>query len=257
MELPIHRDITAYYEPLRRIIADWEIDPLFVTVIGVDVYGFPSSDSDFDLRGAFVQPSIEAAGPESPSDTLTRLCLVDGLDMDLVLHEIDKYVGMLAQGNGSILEEILSPLVLMGEETLAPLRELARGCITRRLYHHYNGFSRAQIAKLRDKDPKHIKTLLYIYRVLMTGIHVLETGELECNIRTLAERFPVEPLPDLISAKTEERSLLEAWDWPWHQRAIKGLQSRLSRAYKYSPLPNRPTVLGELSEYLARVRLAR
>ena len=223
MDAPNGRDITDHYDCLREIVREWGVDPFFVTVTGVDLYGFPSADSDFDLRGAFMLPLEEIIGIKKPKDTITRLTLERGLDVDLVVHDIGKFVQMLAQGNGSILEETLSPLVMMGHETLLPLAELAAGCITRKLFLHYNGFSRHQIAKFWEKEPRHYKTLLYIYRILMTGIHALETGELESNLVHLNQRFGLPFIPDLIAAKLKEFSVIEDADWDLHRQAIQRL----------------------------------
>lgn len=41
---------------LLRSIAISGPSPLFATVSGAHLYGFPSPDSDVDLRGAFVLP---------------------------------------------------------------------------------------------------------------------------------------------------------------------------------------------------------
>ena len=41
---------------LKRIIATQPYPLLFATISGAHLYGFPSPDSDFDLRGAHVLP---------------------------------------------------------------------------------------------------------------------------------------------------------------------------------------------------------
>ena len=202
-------------------------------------------------------PLQEIVGLKKPKDTITKLTLERGLDVDLVVHDIGKYVQMLAKGNGSILEETLSPLVLMGHDTLSSLCEIARGCITRRLFFHYNGFSRHQIAKFWEKELRFFKTLLYIYRILMTGIHALETGIFESNIVHLNERFRLPFIQDLIAAKVEELSPIDHADWDLHRRTIRRLQNRLRRAYKHSHLPNEPQCLSALNDYLVELRLSR
>ena len=42
---------------LRHLIEEQQYVPLFVTVSGAHLYGFPSPDSDIDLRGALVAPA--------------------------------------------------------------------------------------------------------------------------------------------------------------------------------------------------------
>ena len=41
---------------LHRIVAAQPYPLLFATISGAHLYGFPSPDSDFDLRGAHVLP---------------------------------------------------------------------------------------------------------------------------------------------------------------------------------------------------------
>ena len=58
-------------ERLRVEVARHPYPLVFATVSGAHLYGFPSPDSDFDLRGCHVLPAREVvgldAGPEVPS----------------------------------------------------------------------------------------------------------------------------------------------------------------------------------------------
>lgn len=56
---------------------------------------------------------------------------------------------------------------------------------------------------------KRVKPVLYAYRVLMTGIHLLDTGELEANLRRLNRHFGLAFLDDLIALKTVERATVD------------------------------------------------
>jgi predicted nucleotidyltransferase len=58
----------------------------------------------------------------------------------------------------------------------------APGGITTDHSHHYLGFAETRW-KLFDKErPRRVKPLLYAYRVLLTGIHLMRTGEVEANL---------------------------------------------------------------------------
>jgi predicted nucleotidyltransferase len=39
---------------------------------------------------------------------------------------------------------------------------------------------------LQNEDPHRLKPLLYSFRVLLTGIHLMNTGTIEANIERLA-----------------------------------------------------------------------
>jgi predicted nucleotidyltransferase len=252
----IIEELNNTFETLREIVRAWNLEPLFMTLSGVHLYGFPSIDSDYDLRGAYVLPLREVIGLHKPEETLTRLEPVRDLDIDLVFHDIGKFVRLLISGNASLLEELYSPLVLSGEGELATLRELAKGCFTRHLYHHYSGFAHAQIEKLWSKEVRPVKTLLYCYRILMTGILLLESGVLECNLPALNERFGLSFIPDLIAAKINELSPLHDTDWDLHRRTLQELRARMRRAWRSGSLPERSTQMDALEDYLVQRRIA-
>ncbi len=63
---------------LAPLLAD-QPDPLvFATVSGAHLYGFPSRDSDIDLRGAHLLPAAALLGLEEPEETRTTADDSDG-----------------------------------------------------------------------------------------------------------------------------------------------------------------------------------
>ena len=64
---------------------------LFITISGAHLYGFPSPDSDFDLRGAHILPAREILGLLNKNDTIERSGLRDGVEIDFVTHDIQKF----------------------------------------------------------------------------------------------------------------------------------------------------------------------
>jgi hypothetical protein len=98
--------------------------------------------------------------------------------------------------------------VVTGQGFLDELRPLARRCITR---HHYRGFLAIQRKLLDKQEPKLTKTVLYAFRVLLTGIHLLRTGEVEACLPRLAQEYRRPFLGELIAQKREVLAhLLEA-----------------------------------------------
>ena len=55
---------------LHRIVAAQPYPLLFATISGAHLYGFPSPDSDFDLRGAHILPLDRIIGLEEGEDTV-------------------------------------------------------------------------------------------------------------------------------------------------------------------------------------------
>ena len=132
------------YDALRQY-ADGNIPGLLlVTVSGAHLYGFPSSDSDVDLRGSFAAPLADVLGLDAPRETLEPEGVVGGIDVELVGHEIAKYLRLLVKPNGYVLEQILSPFVVLTSPAHGELAALARAGLSKKLYHHYAGFARGE-----------------------------------------------------------------------------------------------------------------
>lgn len=186
---------------MRQLIEGLDYRPLFVTVSGAHLYGFPSTDSDVDLRGCHQLPLRDVVGLDVPNQTLEQKIDHDGTEVELVSHEVGKYLRLLVRNNGYILEQVFSPIVVLGQEFLDDLRPLARRCITRHHYHHYRGFYATQQKLIAKDKPKRAKPVLYAYRVLMTGIHLLRLGEVEANLLRLNEHFRLGFLDELIARK--------------------------------------------------------
>jgi predicted nucleotidyltransferase len=222
---------------LRDLVEGLGYAPLFVTVSGAHLYGFPSPDSDIDLRGSHQLPLRAVVGLSLPNETVERKLDLRGTEVELVSHELGKYLRLLVKNNGYILEQILSPLVVYGEDFLNELRPLARRCITRYHYHHYRGFLATQFDLLAKQEPKTAKAVLYAYRVVLTGIHLLRTGEVEPYLPRLAEEYGLPFMGDLIGQKREEKGPALDLDWPFHDNQLKELESRLDSAFRDSTLP--------------------
>lgn len=228
---------------------------LFWTVSGAHLYGFESVDSDIDLRGCFRLPPRELLGLRAPTDTLEPQAEVNGVLIEAVSHEVGKYLRLLAKSNGYVLEQILSPLVVAGDEFLAELRPLAKRFVTRTCYHHYRGFLRTQRKLLEKEEPKKAKSLLYAYRVAFTGIHLLRTGEVQPHLPTLNEVFQKTFIPELIDRKrAAEVGRLPDLDAAFHAAELDRLEVELDSAFAESKLPDGGP-LDELNEFLVAARL--
>jgi predicted nucleotidyltransferase len=118
------------------------------------------------------------------------------------------------------------------------LRPLAQGCITRHYYHHYRGFIATQRKLLAKQEPKILKTLLYAYRVLLSGIHLLRTGEVEAFLPRLAQQHQRPFLHELIAQKREEKCPAADLDWAFHDAQLRGLDALLETAFQGSTLPD-------------------
>lgn len=228
---------------------------LFLTVSGAHLYGFPSADSDVDLRGAFAAPLASLVGLRRPVETVEPKGVFTGLEVEAVAHELGKYLRLLAKDNGYVLEQVFSPLVAHGADFLARLRPVAARCVTRGCHHHYRGFLQTQLRLLDKQAEVRAKTLLYAYRVVLTGVHLLETGAVEAHLPTLNERFGLDYIPELIRRKAAaEVGTLPGEDVAFHRAELARWEARLDAAHAASALPESAPV-EELDRFLVAFRL--
>lgn len=245
-------------DPRLHAIASSQPYPLlFATVSGAHLYGFPSPDSDWDLRGVHVLPPTEIVGLKEGPDTLTIEELRGDLELDLVTHDVKKFFGLMLRRNGYVLEQLFSPLVLLTTPEHAELKEIAQGCVTRYHNHHYLGFAQTQWDLFAKENPRRVKPLLYVYRVLLTGIHLMKTGEVEANLVHLNEHARLPQIADLVARKLSgpEKSTLEDGDFGFHEAEVSRLRQKLEEAGQTSSLAEEPTARDALNDLLVRVRL--
>src|SRR3982751_5097569 len=110
---------------LHRIVAAQPYPLLFATISGAHLYGFPSPDSDFDLRGAHVLPLEMVVGLDVCDETVEASRVIEGLEMDIVSHDVRKFFGLLLKKNGYVLEQLFSPLIVHKTSAHAELKSIA------------------------------------------------------------------------------------------------------------------------------------
>jgi len=245
------------YDKMMQHVRSHPYPLVFATISGAHLYGFPSPDSDFDLRGVHLLPLETVVGLDPGEETVEKEGIYDGLEIDLVTHDVKKFFTLMLRRNGYVLEQLLSPLVVYATPEFEELKSLATGCITTHHAHHYLGFAATQW-KLFSKDtPPRVKPLLYVYRVLLTGIHLMQTGYVEANLITLNEQAKLSYISDLIAQKLEgpEQGTLAAADLPFHEAEYQRLTRTLEEAYEASTLPEMPSARADLNNLLVRLRL--
>src|SRR5580692_1628353 len=116
---------------LLKAVRGQKYPMVFVTISGAHLYGFPSPDSDYDLRGVHVLPVVEVVGLDSGRETIEVSGVFDGLEMDLVTHDARKFFLLMLKKNGYVLEQLYSPLIVRTTPEHEELKMIGRSCITR------------------------------------------------------------------------------------------------------------------------------
>jgi predicted nucleotidyltransferase len=134
-------------------------------------------DSDVDLRGAHILPLQKIVGLEVHYETVEDSRVIEGLEMDIVSHDVRKFFSLLLKKNGYVLEQLFSPLIVHTTPEHAELKEIcippasrkgqslpsaATSVVTRHHSHHYFGFAETQWKLFLKGSPRRVKPLLWV-----------------------------------------------------------------------------------------------
>jgi uncharacterized protein len=230
---------------------------LFATVSGAHLYGFPSPNSDWDLRGVHILP-VEQIVSLLPLEETIEVSQDNEIELDLVTHDVRKFIKLLLRPNGYVLEQLLSPIIVHTTAEHEELKQLAPACITKHHFHHYLGFAENQWKLFQKEEHPRVKPLLYTFRVLLTGIHLMRSGEIEANLGLLNEIYRLPFIPDLIARKLAgaEQQTLNRGEIDQYEGEFHSLRARLIEEASITALPESHTAQSALNDILVRVRLA-
>lgn len=231
---------------------------LVVSLSGAHAYGFPSPDSDLDLKSIHIVPTASLLGLHHESKTVEHLEIIEGVEVDYSSNELQLVLRGVLGGNGNYIERILGQLQPVADDALLSLKPLVQACLSSKLYRHYRGFAHQQFTEWQKTGFTSAKKLLYVIRTSMTGLHALKTGQIETDVTRLIEPYGLEGVWELIEQKRrgEKASLppelAEAW-----QKRVEGFFARLDAAFETSVLPPAPDdkAVQALDAWLIALRL--
>ena len=262
MTIPLRFDVITPHQAAvaRAYLADRarERHHLVVYLSGAHAYGFPSPDSDLDLKCVHVAPTGALVGLTVADGGAERMEVIDGVELDYGSNELGDVVRGVVKGNGNYLERLLGELVLACDDALlAAVRPLVAAALSRRVARHYGGFAMAQL-RAAEAAPT-AKKVLYVLRTACTGRHLLETGRLETDLTRLAPGYRLD-IGELIARKrTGERVALAGAELDHWRAALTSAVAAVDAAAATSPLPAEPTAaaVADLDAWLRDVRRAR
>jgi uncharacterized protein len=224
-----------------------------VSLSGAHAYGFPSPDSDLDLKAIHIDLTSRLVGLSPIGRASDRLEVIEGVEIDYSSNEIGPVLLGALLGNGNYLERILSAIPLRSSPEHEQLRPLLQRTVSKRIHRHYNGFARGQLHDF-EVTPK-AKKMLYVLRTTLTGVHGLLTGEIVTDVTQLLDRYGFSEARELIERKRAGElvelspELRDKW-----RREIGRAFSLLDESRVKSPLPDEPTNRDELDAWLLEIR---
>lgn len=229
---------------------------LHVGLVGAHYYGFPSADSDLDLKGIHLAPTASMLGLAPPPDTHDVLEVFEAVEHDLTTHEVQKALTLLLRGNGNVLERLMTPMQLVEGDDLEALRALAKGVLSKRFGAHYRGYF-GGMCREHAREPR-AKSLLYAYRVALTGVHLLKSGEVRGDVVANARELGFPDVEQLVALKRDagEKAALDPELDAKHRARWPALEAILGEAMAKTHLPDEPANVAAIDAWLVNRRLS-
>jgi predicted nucleotidyltransferase len=167
--------IKAY---LNKIQEDKGIEILLACETGSRAWGFPSPDSDFDIRFIYKHKKNWYLSLNEKKDTIELMA--DNNELDLSGWDLKKSLTLLSKSNPPLLEKIQSPIIYFADNAfLSEITGLAQNHYSKiATMHHYLNMAKKMFEEVDDKKDIKLKKLFYALRTSMACRWILETDEI-------------------------------------------------------------------------------
>ena len=172
---------------------------LYAVESGSRAWGFPSRDSDYDVRFLYVRP-VDAYLTIAPPRDVIETPIADNLDING--WDMPKALTLFQKSNPSILEWLHSPIVYCEQfETAAWMRSLEPTYVTlRSSMYHYLNLAKGQFYRYMQGERVLVKKYFYVLRPILACGWLLEHGTFPPLDFTSLVRSQVPPDGELTDA---------------------------------------------------------
>lgn len=227
-----------------------------VYLSGAHAYGFPSADSNLDLRAVHVAPTASWLGFHPPPLSCDRRQTVGGAEISYSSNEIGIVLEGFLKGQGGYLERLLGECSLLAMPELERLRPLLRRGLSRRFHKYYRGLAQRQLRELEQQPT--VSGVLYVLRTALTCTHLLRSGEVVADLTALLGEHGLAKANDLVERKLAgERVELDAGELCRWRGPISDVLAGLEVAAATTSLPDTPANEAEIEEWLCTFRVSR
>ena len=182
---------------------------------GSRAWGFPSPDSDYDVRFIYAHPRDWYLQLTEERDVI-ELPIND--ELDIAGWDLRKAFNLANKGNAVIQEWMLSPIVYRQSDRYRQLFELlSKAFNSISAYHHYRSMARKAYLDIEQSENKKLKRFFYFARATLSAKWILEKQTMPSIVfadlvnELVLDQTMAEKIESLVSqkAKESEQSLLE------------------------------------------------
>jgi predicted nucleotidyltransferase len=160
---------------LQAVAGKYQVSIRYACESGSRAWGFPSPDSDFDIRFIYLHQRDWYLAVNEGDDNIRVMPneLLDGSGWDF-----RKFLRLMHASNASVFEWLNSPIVYFEDQVFVDaLRELAAGYFQpKKVMHHYLGIATSMLEKEFQTDLVKIKKYFYVLRPVLSACWIAEHG---------------------------------------------------------------------------------
>jgi len=213
---------------------------LYACESGSRAWGFPSADSDYDVRFIYAHPTEWYLTLENRRDVIERP--LEG-DLDIGGWDIRKALNLLRRSNPPLLEWLQSPIVYRQVPCFAgSIKDLMDTyCAPRSCMHHYLHMARGNFREFLKGERVRTKKYFYVLRPVLACLWLeQERGPVPTEFQKLVGALvPVGPLRDaideLLANKRDGRELDDGPRIPVFHEFLETQLARLEQSARQIP----------------------
>ena len=157
---------------LTNIEQKKKIKILYACETGSRAWGFPSPDSDYDIRFVYMHERDWYLNLSQRKDTIE---IMDG-DLDITGWDLRKCLTLLKKSNAPLIERFQSPIEYYSvpgfKDDFKKMIESYYSPIA--VFYHHHSLAKKFWEELKDKDEYKLKSLFYLVRSLLSCNWILE-----------------------------------------------------------------------------------
>lgn len=166
---------TTILQLLSQLERDENIRIRYACESGSRAWGFPSPDSDYDIRFIYLHPRDWYLAVNEGEDNIRIMPneLLDGNGWDF-----RKFLRLMHASNASVFEWLNSPILYLEDKPFAEgLRSLAAAYFQpKKVMHHYLGIATGMLEKEFGEMEVKIKKYFYVLRPVLSAYWIAEHG---------------------------------------------------------------------------------
>ncbi len=163
-------------QQLKLLEQERKIEILLACETGSRAWGFPSPDSDYDVRIIYRHEQDWYITLKNKKDSLE---IMDG-DLDITGWELKKALLLLYKSNASLMERLQSPIIYQKNDSFVEqANRLAKDCFSPiACMHHYLSMSKKFTELVTTQSDSRLKDYFYALRTTLCGHWIATKNEI-------------------------------------------------------------------------------